>query len=57
MLNTMTGSPTDTSLLGPFCQLAPEVDSGLEAEVADLAHFLEVQTSLQVITNYLEKHL
>src|SRR5262249_39743881 len=32
----------------PFDQLAPEVYPGLEAEVADLARFLEVEASLQV---------
>jgi len=32
----------------PFDRLAPEVYPGLEAEVADLARFLEVEASLQV---------
>ena len=35
-------------IVEPFDQLAPEVYPGLEAEVADLARFLEVQASLQV---------
>ena len=35
-------------IVEPFDQLAPEVYPGLEAEVADLARFLEVKASLQV---------
>src|SRR6266699_746397 len=35
-------------IVEPFDRLAPEVYPGLEAEVADLARFLEVQASLQV---------
>jgi hypothetical protein len=35
-------------IVEPFDQLAPEVYPGLEAEVADLARFLEVGVSLQV---------
>jgi len=35
-------------LVEPFDQLAPGVYPGLEAEVADLARFLEVEASLQV---------
>jgi DNA glycosylase AlkZ-like len=35
-------------IVEPFDQLAPEVYPGLEAEVADLARFLEVEASLQV---------
>ena len=38
-------------IVEPFAQLAPEVYPGLEAEVADLARFLEVETSLQVTTS------
>jgi len=35
-------------LVESFGELAPEVRSGLEVEVADLAHFLGVQTGLEV---------
>ncbi len=35
-------------IVEPFDQLAPEVYPGLEAEVADLARFLEVKASLQM---------
>jgi DNA glycosylase AlkZ-like len=34
----------------PFGALAPEVQAGLEAEVADIGRFLRVQTSLQAIS-------
>jgi len=37
-------------IVEPFDQLEPEVYPGLEAEVADLARFLEVKASLQVKT-------
>jgi uncharacterized protein YcaQ len=37
-------------IVEPFDQLAPEVYPGLEAEVTDLARFLEVQASLHVTT-------
>ena len=36
-------------LLEPFDQLAPEVQPGLQAEVADLGRFLGVQTTLQLM--------
>ncbi|MDQ6661552.1 MAG: winged helix DNA-binding domain-containing protein, partial [Chloroflexota bacterium] len=34
----------------PFDQLAPEVHSGLEAEVTDIARFLGVNAELQMTT-------
>ena len=37
-------------IVEPFDQLAPEVYPGLEAEVADLARFLEMPASFQVTT-------
>lgn len=36
-------------IVEPFEQLAPEVIAGVEAEVADLARFLEVKTTWQVM--------
>lgn len=38
-------------IVEPFDRLAPEVYPGLEAEVADLARFLQVEASLQVTTS------
>ena len=36
-------------LVQPFDVLAPEIYPALEAEVADLARFLDVQTALRVL--------
>ena len=40
----------------PFNNLAPEVHVGLEAEVTDLARFLEVKATLHVMTSLTRFH-